>query len=151
MAVGRSSRRPRPRACRSSPGRRGRAKQAFQLHAPESGLDDLTFAAARDALATAAADLPAFKESLVADRARSRAFGVDPDAGFSLVLDNEPDPAADDGLRASPERADWAHLPASFELDEPWVGGGTYWSRLDRQHNVSQALRDMLRAAYKHQ
>ena len=133
------------------PWTQGSSKQAFQLSAPESGIDDLTFAVARDALATAAADLPAFRESLVADRARSRAFGVDPDAGFSLVLDNEPEPAADDGLRASPERADWSHLPATFELDEPWVGGGTYWSRLDLQHNVSQALRDMLRAAYKHQ
>ena len=89
----------------------------------------------------------AFRDALPAEQVLARARGFDPDAGFTLLLDNEAE-EPDGALRAGPEAADWSHLPASFELDEPWVGAGTYWDRLDRQNNVSEALRAMLRTAY---
>ena len=123
------------------------ADRGFQLGAPESGLDDLTFAAAHDLLAEAASDLHAFRDALPAEQAQARARGFDPDAGFTLLLDNEAEDP-DGALRAGPEAAAVVDLPASFELDEPWVGAGTYWDRLDRQHNVSEALRTTLRTAY---
>jgi 5-methylthioadenosine/S-adenosylhomocysteine deaminase len=125
-------------------------EQGFQLRAPQSGMDDLSFADARDFLAAAARDLPAFRESIEAERVRSRALGVDPDDQFTLTLDNEPEPAETDGAeRAGPLRVDWSQLPHSIEIDEPWVGGGTYWSRLAKQHNLDPALKQMLRDAYQ--
>ena len=57
---------------------------------------------------------------------------------------------ADGAERAAPLRADWSRLPRSIELDEPWVGGGTYWERMERQHNIDPALKEMLHDAYGH-
>ena len=128
--------------------RMARQSRAFQLHAPQSGLDDLTFADAYELLEAAARDLPAFRDSIAAERTRARAMGIHPDDQFTLVLDNEPEP--EDGLeRAGPERVDWSTLPPSIEIDAPWVGGGTYWSRLGRQTNLDPALVRMLRDAYR--
>ena len=124
--------------------RMARQSRAFQLYAPQSGLDDLTFADATELLETAARDLPAFRDSIAAERTRARAMDINPDDQFTLVLDNEPEP--EDGLeRAGPERVDWSALPTAIEIDRPWVGGGTYWSRLAADQPQSRARADAAR------
>jgi 5-methylthioadenosine/S-adenosylhomocysteine deaminase len=127
----------------------GGVDKGFQLHAPQSGLDDLSFGDAYDFLVAAARDLPAFRESIAAERVRSRALGVDPDDQFTLTLDNEPEFDADGADRAGPQRADWSDLPKSIEIDAPWVDAGTYWSRVTKQHNIDPALKQMLHDAYQ--
>jgi 5-methylthioadenosine/S-adenosylhomocysteine deaminase len=127
----------------------GTADMAFALRAPQSGLDDLSFADAKRQLEDAMGDLPAFRATLPMERVQARAAEANPDALFRIALDNEPTSVGPDGVaRSAPMPADWSRLPRSVELDEPYVGGGTYWVRMDRQTNISSELKAALRASY---
>jgi 5-methylthioadenosine/S-adenosylhomocysteine deaminase len=129
--------------------RLGTADKAFAFGAPQSGLDDLSFADAKRQLEEAMSDLPAFRATLPQERLQARAAAANPDALFRIALDNEPTFVGPDGAaRSAPMPADWSRLPRSVELDEPYVGGGTYWARMDRQTNISSGLKEALRASY---
>jgi 5-methylthioadenosine/S-adenosylhomocysteine deaminase len=125
----------------------GGREKAFELSSASSPLNGLTLADADAALRHGLADLPAFLEHVQADDNRLRAMGVEPEETFSLVLDNES--AGDETLMADAALVNWSLLPQSLELDELEVGGGTWWSRLDDQPNLSQDLKDALHEAYE--
>ncbi len=116
----------------------------FQLATPSSTINGLGLAEATAALREALADLPAFRDRVERGVSRLRAMGIGPADTFSLVLDNEPP----ESMSAAAAAADRALLPASVALDEIMVGGAEYWSRVTDQPNLSQALKDELRAAY---
>jgi 5-methylthioadenosine/S-adenosylhomocysteine deaminase len=130
------------------PWRVGGTDKAFELDSPSSALNGLTLAEAQRRLRDALGDLPAFRQQVEAEDNRLRAMGVEPEETFTLVLDNEPGGLEDEFLFEM-ARADWSMLPQSLSLDELVVGAGDWWSRLDDQPNLDQALKDELHAIYQ--
>lgn len=127
----------------------GTAK-AFQLPAEGSDLNDLTWAAAGDALRDAMSDLPGFRAESEAERARFAGDDVPPP--FEVELDNEWEPTPDDlrdlDVPEAALAADWSLLVPSLPLDPAEVGADDYWDRIRSQPNLDPGLKDALEARY---
>jgi 5-methylthioadenosine/S-adenosylhomocysteine deaminase len=128
----------------------GGAEKALYLYAEGSGLNDLTFEAARTYLHDAMDDLPAFKQTAEAEGARLQALGVEVQP-FAIELDNEYEPTPDELAAGDAEAtllADWSLLAESIELDPFEVNASDYWDRVERQTNLPQPLKEELKNAY---
>jgi 5-methylthioadenosine/S-adenosylhomocysteine deaminase len=124
----------------------GEAK-AFDLHAANSPVNDITFARAVEVLEEGMSDLPARAAEAEDKEAALLAGGMELET-FTVELDNEYDPspeelAAEDGsLLADVE------MPKSVPLDPPVVGSDGYWELVAKQPNIDDGLKDALKAAY---
>ncbi len=128
----------------------GGTEKAFFLQAEDSDLNDLSYAAAREALLNAMGDLHAFRASSAEQAASLNAMGLDVPS-FTVDLDNEYEASPDDVLEGGVDAtlmADWTKMLASVELDTPEVGGGDYWQRIKAQKNISDELKQVLLDAY---
>lgn len=122
----------------------GEAK-GFDLYAPQSPLNDVSFALAVERLQDGMADLPGLVEEAKSGENELLALGLDaPD--FTVLLDNEPDPSelpeADMQLLAD------VPMPESVPLDPLEVGADDYWDLVDAQPNIQDGLKTYLRSAY---
>jgi cytosine/adenosine deaminase-related metal-dependent hydrolase len=101
----------------------GGVEKALFLKHQASPLNHITFAAARDALERAFADLPAAREATVFEP-----FDDGPKIEIELDMDEVDDETADDAFDFLAD----AELPQSIPLDGPTiVDDDAYWARLD--------------------
>ncbi len=128
----------------------GKSKRAFNLYAPDSPLNDVSFAAATETLTTAMSDLPAFRAQAEEETAQLASFGIEAPS-FAVDLDNEFEPTPDElqeGGGVAGLMADWSQIATSVELDSPTVAEAAYWKRLEAAANLPDGLAKSLRRSY---
>ncbi len=126
-------------------------ERTFCFKHPESLINDVTLAAAVDALREAMVDLPKFVKDTGQVKAGLLAAGLDPADEFGLVLDMDGHDGADEsGLEAATLLAqiDPAKIAKSVELDPLVVDDQLFWSLLDAQANLPAALTKKLKEYY---
>lgn len=126
-------------------------KKALFLYAEGSGLEDLTFTQARAILTEAMSDLPGFRTRMEQQNAGLLSFGLTAPQPFTLLLDNEYEPSAEELATLPADSgllADWNLLAESVELDSIEVSSDSYWLRIDAAPNISPELKEMLKNAY---
>jgi 5-methylthioadenosine/S-adenosylhomocysteine deaminase len=121
--------------------------KAFNLQTPDSELNEISFAPARETLRNAMSDLVAFRASSTEEEATLNSMGIDTPS-FTIELDNEYEPSPDAPADEATLMADWDQMAPSVELDEPDVGGDEYWARVDAQLNIADDLKSSLKDAY---
>lgn len=131
----------------------GGSAKAFQLYAPDSEINDLKVRDAQKALRDAMRDLPAFVGGLREDASRFRDLGVNEPQPFTVILDNEFEPEADERLAFDPslralERTDWSGIAQSIELDAFEVNTASYWEAVQAQNNIEKDLIELLMEQY---
>jgi len=121
--------------------------KAFDLHAPNSPVNDISFARAVEVLTEGMADLPARVAEAADKEAALLAGGMELET-FTVELDNEYEPSEEEqaGMDASLLAA--VEMPDSVPLDAPEVGSEGYWELIDKQPNISDELKKTLKEAY---
>src|SRR5215207_9916433 len=121
--------------------------KAFDLHAPNSPVNDISFARAVEVLTEGMADLPARVADAADKEAALLAGGMELET-FTVELDNEYEPSEEEqaGMDASLLAA--VEMPDSVPLDAPEVGSEGYWELIDKQPNISDELKKTLKEAY---
>jgi hypothetical protein len=126
-------------------------EKAFNFYAPSSELNSLTFTEARKLLQNALVDLPAFREEMEQKDARLNALGLLDTQPFTVELDNEYSPAADELIGALTDvhlLVEEDEIASSIDLDLPEVNSPGYWERIDAQANIDDRLREVLKNSY---
>lgn len=128
----------------------GEEERLLYLYAPGSKMNDLTYAESKRILQEAMSDLPAFRQSVKEENRLLRSMGFRAEDKFRILLDNELEEPEmrSPGMLSAPLLADWSDMARTVELDEPVVDLPTYWERLDRQKNIDDGLKQMLKSAY---
>jgi cytosine/adenosine deaminase-related metal-dependent hydrolase len=131
----------------------GGSAKAFQLYAPDSEINDLRVRDAQKTLRDAMRDLPAFVSELREDTSRFFDLKVNEPLPFTVVLDNEYEPAADGPLAFDSSfrelvRTDWSNIAQSVELDALDVNTASYWESVKAQRNIDEDLVESLMAYY---
>jgi hypothetical protein len=67
---------------------------------------------------------------------------------FTIELDNEYEPTEEELAELGPELLADVPMPKAVPLDEPEVGSGDYWTRIDAQPNIEDGLKKALKDAY---
>ena len=124
----------------------GEAK-AFDLHAANSPVNDISFARAVEVLEDGMSDLPARAAEAEDKEAKLLAEGMEVET-FTVELDNEYDPAPEELAAMDGSLLADVEMPKSVPLDPPVVGAGGYWDLIDKQPNIEDGLKDALKAAY---
>jgi 5-methylthioadenosine/S-adenosylhomocysteine deaminase len=124
----------------------GEAK-AFNLQAPNSPVNDISFARAVQVLEDGMSDLPARVEEAKDKQAALLAGEMELDT-FTVELDNEYEPAAEEFDGLDPTLLADVAMPKSVPLDAPEVGSDGYWELVDQQPNIDAGLKQALKQAY---
>jgi 5-methylthioadenosine/S-adenosylhomocysteine deaminase len=125
------------------------SERAFNFHASDSELNDLTLASATETLSKAMGDLPAWRSQAEDDKAQLSSFGIE-EPSFTVDLDNEFEPSPEE-LQEGGEAgllADWSQIADSVPLDTPVVAEDEYWKRLEAAANLPDGLAAAIRGAY---
>jgi hypothetical protein len=124
----------------------GEAK-AFDLHASNSPVNDISFARAVEVLTEGMADLPARATEAEDKEAELLAGGMELET-FTVELDNEYEPSEEEQAGMDASLLADVEMPKSVPLDAPEVGSDGYWELVDKQPNISDELKKALREAY---
>ena len=122
-------------------------QKAFDLHAANSPVNDISFARAVEVLEEGMADLPARAAEAEDKEAALLAGGMELET-FTVELDNEYEPSPDELAALDGALLADVEMPKSVPLDTPVVGSEGYWELIDKQPNIEQGLKDALKAAY---
>src|SRR3954467_169544 len=120
--------------------------KAFNLAAQDSPVSDLSYAEAVRRLEEGMTDLPARAEE-AKDKEAALLAGDPSVDSFTVELDNElevdPEELADD-----PTLLADVPMPQSVPLDAPVVASDGYFDLVDKEPNISDGLKQMLKQAY---
>ncbi|HYO62008.1 MAG TPA: amidohydrolase family protein [Actinomycetota bacterium] len=125
----------------------GGESKGFDLYAPASPLNDVSFARAVEVLETGMADLPGLVEEAASGENELLALGLDAPA-FTVLLDNEYEPDPSEVPDAESQLLADVPMPDSVPLDAPEVNAEGYWDLVDAQPNIQDGLKTYLRSAY---
>jgi 5-methylthioadenosine/S-adenosylhomocysteine deaminase len=124
----------------------GEAK-AFDLHASNSPVNDISFARAVEVLEEGMSDLPARAAEAEDKEAALLAGGMELET-FTVELDNEYEPSEEEQAGMDAALLADVEMPKSVPLDAPEVGSDGYWELVDKQPNISDGLKKSLKEAY---
>jgi 5-methylthioadenosine/S-adenosylhomocysteine deaminase len=121
--------------------------KAFDLHASNSPVNDISFARAVEVLEEGMADLPARATEAEDKEAELLAGGMELET-FTVALDNEYEPSDEEQVGMDASLLAPVEMPKSVPLDAPEVGSDGYWDLVDKQPNIDAGLKQMLKEAY---
>lgn len=125
----------------------GGQPKAFDLHAANSPVNDISFARAVEVLKEGMADLPARVKEKEEKDAALLAEGMELET-FTVELDNEYEPSEEDLAALDGSMLADVEMPKSVPLDGPIVGDDDYWELVDKQPNIEDGLKSALKDAY---
>jgi hypothetical protein len=67
---------------------------------------------------------------------------------FTVELDNEYEPSEEEQAGMDASLLADVEMPKSVPLDAPEVGSDGYWELIDKQPNISDGMKKMLKEAY---
>jgi 5-methylthioadenosine/S-adenosylhomocysteine deaminase len=121
--------------------------KAFDLHATNSPVNDISFARAVEVLTEGMADLPARAAEAEDKEAALLSGGMELET-FTVELDNEYEPSEEEQAGMDASLLADVEMPKSVPLDAPEVGSDGYWELIDKQPNISDGLKKTLKDAY---
>jgi hypothetical protein len=121
--------------------------KAFDLHAADSPVNDISFARAVEVLEEGMSDLPARVVEAQDKEAALLAGGMEVET-FTVELDNEYEPSDDELAGLDAELLADVPMPKSVPLDQPLVGSEGYWELVAAQPNIEDGLKKALKDAY---
>jgi 5-methylthioadenosine/S-adenosylhomocysteine deaminase len=125
----------------------GGEEKAFDLHAANSPVNDISFGKAVEVLEDGMSDLPARAAEAEDKEAALLAEGMELET-FTVELDNEYDPSPEELAALDGSLLADVEMPKSVPLDSPLVGADGYWDLIDKQPNIEAGLKGALKAAY---